>query len=381
MCALLRTKVKHLKFKIQKTCADFYPFSLAPKQMDFFLRSHEEKSQRCSTLVETIVAERKRQVTAIQLITAIFEQIKGYLFHAPSDENAYSEILGEGEKGICYSINFLGREIVVKSLRGTSEEKIIREISWLHNIWCIGHPNVVCPVRVDGKIVISMDINGMPMITMEKVNGTSIDETDFSSWTIYDKIWAFVQLADCLNLLHEYGLFHGDLHRKNIIICTDKTPIIVDLGTVGTELNERKTDVNCLYELLFGDFGLDEDATCPNLFKQWGDFYSGDRRKLPNTVAEICSKLGTMSIGCLTTVVMNNQRYVCPSYFGNGIYGISFEHMNLNGRYEEYVKNFFGRDVRMKQQQAIRHFIQLNPENEDHFQHQFNIPLLCLGQK
>ena len=182
--------------------------------------SKDERGRRIFSLLNSILAKRVEHARNIAMNHKLYLQIKVYIFVWEHGENIKkTNTLGEGDQGMCYSSEFFGKKVVVKHLKELSEANLITEISWLHNIWCIGHPNIVPPVTLnDGEVVIFLDDHGVPTITMEEIQGRSVDETDFATWTTFDKIWAFVQLADCLNMLHKYGLFHSDLHRMNIII-------------------------------------------------------------------------------------------------------------------------------------------------------------------
>jgi hypothetical protein len=326
--------------------------------MSFDQLSDGERASRVSSLFGTMVAEREKQATEIALWREVYFQINGYVFAWKTGDNTWTEI-GEGSQGKCYTTKFKEKNAVVKLLKGLSESKLISEISWLHNIWCIGHPNIVPPITLaDGQVLTFLDDDGLPTITMVEIEGHSVEETDFSDWTTFDRIWAFVQMADCLNVLHKYGLFHSDLHRMNIIIRNDKTPIIVDLGTMCTAEKSRKMDINSLFELMF-DFKLDEDPNCPLLFKKWyNDFTQGDRTSMPDTIERVCHQLGEMSIGQLVTIRTEGGKVVYPCYSGNGFFVVSFSTQRL--RFEDYAKEVIGPNVRERQQQAIQKYLSMS---------------------
>jgi serine/threonine protein kinase len=233
---------------------------------------------------------------------------------------------------------------------------IVQEIAWLFNIWCIG-PNVVKPVVSGSVIAIAFAVNAIgevkPMTTMTAVKGTPVKSTDFSSWNTCDKVFAFAQVADCLNLLHAYGVFHGDMHTGNIMIQPDKTPIIIDLGTMSFNSESRKLDKNYLIEFLI-DMNLDKDPKCPTIIRKWIECYeTGDRNQLPNTINDICQLLGELSIGPLVEVNDGYKR-VYPFHLGNNIFGISFDTMGTEPGFEEYVATFINHDTRNKQRNLIQ---------------------------
>ena len=114
-------------------------------------------------------------------------------------------------------------------------------------------------------------------------------------------------------------------------------------------------DLNGLFGFLI-DLNLDEDASCPPLFKKWcRDFTEGNRNLLPRTVEEVCNKLGNMSIGTLVTVDFNRGKAVWPCRSGSGAIYISFENKKVG--FEDYAKAVFGPNIRAQQQRAIQAYV------------------------
>ncbi|MDQ3799154.1 MAG: protein kinase, partial [Acidobacteriota bacterium] len=90
----------------------------------------------------------------------------------------------------------------------------------------LNHPNVATIYSVE-------DVGGQPFITMEYVEGKSLDAFISSSGGLDLKTFLewFVPLADALSHAHEKGIIHRDIKPGNIMITADEgVPKILDFG-------------------------------------------------------------------------------------------------------------------------------------------------------
>lgn len=113
-------------------------------------------------------------------------------------------------------------------------------------------------VRVPKLIAYIKDTEtGDFLILMEKINGPTpgdiIDNPNLLPKNYdHEKFWAKVD--QYLNIMHENGIHHRDLHKKNIMIDTEDNcePVIIDFGTaartIGSEENPYGDTVPVLNE-------------------------------------------------------------------------------------------------------------------------------------
>lgn len=266
----------------------------------------KQVSDKLTAKRDELAAEHKMSLARLNLIQdARVINFKSVL------ENCDYEELGCGEKGTCYRCKFktdhelAGFEVVVKCpLRETSGKDIfLHEVAVLANLWCIGHPNFVSPVIYNNHngrtcmLIVSHQLEIYPV--MEVVEGFPLREifdtpVSLESWSVFDRIWMFVQLTDSLRFVHAYGYPHWDLHFGNIMV-RDKVPIIIDLGSMAnTDVPKglRADDLKSLWKVLKVMLGGVEGL--PQPFCDWMKNID-DNELLPKTISDLCTALGPMS--------------------------------------------------------------------------------------
>jgi eukaryotic-like serine/threonine-protein kinase len=137
--------------------------------------------------------------------------------------------IGSGGMGDVYlSIDTrLNRPVAMKTLPATmaGDPNLLKRFrNEAHAAATLNHPNVATIYSVE-------DINGRPVITMEYVDGSTLDSVTppegldlkvFLNW--------FASLADALAHAHEKGVIHRDIKPGNIMISANGTPKILDFG-------------------------------------------------------------------------------------------------------------------------------------------------------
>lgn len=332
----------------------------------------QEVMKKLTEKRDTLAAMQNLGITRLNLI----QSACAITFENILNECTYEEI-GCGERGTCYrckfksDCDFAGREFVVKcpleGNRGT--DFFLHEVAVLANIWCIGHPNFVKPAIYDkdGRSTVVIVYNELEIYpVMEVVDGFPLCEVFdnnalLSSWTILDRIWMFVQLAESLRFVHAYGYSHWDLHFGNIMV-RDKMPVIIDLGSMANEdvpSGQRADDLGNLWKVF--KVMLNDVGPIPPPFCDWLNNL-GSRELLPKTISEVCFALGPMGSGTLAAITWNGSTTHVPvQTFGGGYY-VDFEQMNL--RNEDYCRNIFER-MRMQQKDAIMRAINKGQQTPD----------------
>lgn len=94
------------------------------------------------------------------------------------------------------------------------------------------------------------------VLTMERISGTPIDETDKIKAKGLDvKKIAHNGIELFFKQVFEHGIFHGDLHPGNIFVRDDGVLIYLDFGIVGRlDRNLRKYLASILFHLVRGDY-------------------------------------------------------------------------------------------------------------------------------
>lgn len=93
----------------------------------------------------------------------------------------------------------------------------------------LNHPNVATIYSVE-------EVDGQPFITMEYVEGKTLDRlipSDGLDLKIFLE-W-FIEISDALSHAHEKGIVHRDIKPGNIIITASETPKILDFGLAQIE--------------------------------------------------------------------------------------------------------------------------------------------------
>lgn len=211
---------------------------------------------------------------------------------------------GEGTEGKCYTANLnacgLHGNYLFKQCNGGLEDAI-NETIHLHNLYCLGHPNIVQPVityinNSPHTVVIWNPENSSFSVTMNLIT----PHPNPTGLTVQERIFVYARLADCLNFIHAHGLRHWDLHTENFIIDENLEPILIDFGGM-SDSNPRKYNIQDHKELfgLIVDLQLDEDVYQP--FNNWGKIILDSRySEYPTDIPAICNQLGDLSIGSLS---------------------------------------------------------------------------------
>jgi hypothetical protein len=193
-------------------------------------------------------------------------------------------------------------------------DEVIEETAHLHNVFCLGHPNIVQPATTPSlqdntynrqvyTIIIWDSTTSSFAITMRKVNPLELIDNDITSTlSLAQRITIFAQLADCLNFLHQYGLHHWDLYTDNYIIDSHGEPVIIDLGSMSgaTPRNRYLSDTEALADIIF-DLELDKCEKEP--FVRWSELVANQFwGEFPMRMEAVCAELGCMSVGPLTLI-------------------------------------------------------------------------------
>ncbi|MBX3289409.1 MAG: serine/threonine-protein kinase [Acidobacteria bacterium] len=151
--------------------------------------------------------------------------------------------IGSGGMGNVYlaTDTRLNRDVAVKSLPPDMLDDaglIKRFENEAKAAAAINHPNVATIFTVE-------KIDDRPLITMEFVDGTTLDELIpengvgvrlFLEW--------FVPITDALSRAHESGIIHRDIKPGNIMITRTGTPKILDFGLARFEQRDISGDVH-----------------------------------------------------------------------------------------------------------------------------------------
>jgi len=142
------------------------------------------------------------------------------------------EFIGEGAGSMIYAVTdpaskqvYALKHVVVKT------EKQARFAEQLINEYEVGkqinHPLVRKVIDVKVNRTLLRKITEAALI-MELVDGTPLDQQPPTS--IADTLAIFRQVADALGALHQAGFIDCDLKPNNILLCSDGTVKLIDLG-------------------------------------------------------------------------------------------------------------------------------------------------------
>ena len=99
----------------------------------------------------------------------------------------------------------------------------------------LNHPNVATIYSVE-------DFEGTPFITMEYVEGKTLDAvTPAGGMELSQFLDLFIQISEALQHAHEKGITHRDIKPGNIVISTDGVPKILDFGLAQITEDSQKT--------------------------------------------------------------------------------------------------------------------------------------------
>jgi eukaryotic-like serine/threonine-protein kinase len=99
----------------------------------------------------------------------------------------------------------------------------------------LNHPNVATIYSVE-------DFEGTPFITMEYVEGKTLDAvTPSGGMELGQFLDLFIQISEALQHAHEKGITHRDIKPGNVVISTDGNPKILDFGLAQIAEDSQKT--------------------------------------------------------------------------------------------------------------------------------------------
>ncbi len=133
--------------------------------------------------------------------------------------------LGRGGGGEVWAVQdrLTGAELALKALADDAGENevmaLVREAVTLNGLEGVGVPRVLAFGSLPGS--------RRPFLVRELVEGRSLEEVlaDHGEW-----LRPLAGAADQLTLLHRAGLLHGDIKPANVIVGSDGTGTLVDLG-------------------------------------------------------------------------------------------------------------------------------------------------------
>ncbi len=139
------------------------------------------------------------------------------------------EKLGQGGMGEVYRAHDtkLGRDVALKILSGDKAidaERRARFEREARAVAALKHPNIVTIYSVE-------EFDGTPFITMELVEGKSLDEAIPAEGMRLDRFFEYsIPLADAIGWAHERGITHRDLKPSNVMIDRDGRIKVLDFG-------------------------------------------------------------------------------------------------------------------------------------------------------
>ena len=271
--------------------------------------------------IKAVLKERKLiNEESMHIPASLFNRIGGCITcEYKSLSNVARLVGGKGGNGTCYTadINDDTFNIHEKVLfKWVNENNPIMEIAYLHNVWCLGHPNFVKAATVwhDGKmmaIIVRLKSYERFAVTMQPVSKTTRTAEER---LLRENVLIFARLADSVNFLHYHGLRHWDLHDENYIINEYGEPIIIDFGGMSNHEARLQSypDVHALLAAV-GDLNLDDCNIAP--FRSWAEMFSQQYTgSYPGDVKKLCEGLGDLSVGALKETLGETPKGVKVRY-------------------------------------------------------------------
>ena len=167
----------------------------------------------------------------------------------PLGQFVLETLLGSGSSAWVYRAldNETGKHCVLKILKPSNSEMLLRNRIGFRRMLTIDHPNLVKADRI-------YQIEGYTALRMKEVDGTTF-AAGISKIATQDPEHAFDMLltllrdyATGLAVLHAYGLVHRDIKPHNLMIDENNRGVIIDYGLVDFfELNDRPTNSTGLF--------------------------------------------------------------------------------------------------------------------------------------
>jgi len=153
--------------------------------------------------------------------------INGSLLHV--ENIVVKKVIGKGANGIVfYGIDeILNREVAVKvwvQNKKDKRNKLSQGLREARKISALKHPNIVTAYSAQ----IHDDV--MLTLTTEYLNGIILRDYLRRNQDLNSRIRIWGKIAGAMIYAHSHGLYHGDLHSRNVMIMSEE-PIIIDFGT------------------------------------------------------------------------------------------------------------------------------------------------------
>jgi len=138
-------------------------------------------------------------------------------------------LLGEGGMGAVYLAEdtTLHRKVALKVLpedMASSPDRLVRFQREARAVAALNHPNIVTLFSVE-------EAHGTPFLTMELVEGTSLDRVVAAAPVPLAKVFDIgIALADALAAAHEKGIVHRDLKPANVMVTQEGRVKVLDFG-------------------------------------------------------------------------------------------------------------------------------------------------------
>ena len=155
------------------------------------------------------------------------------------------ERIGSGGMGEVYLAEdqILNRRIALKVLPRElhSDERRARFAREATALAALNHPNIVTIHSVE-------DEGGVPFITMELVEGTTLDDVLPREGFALDRFFDIaIPIADAVAAAHQHGIVHRDLKPGNVMVTADGRVKVLDFGlakaTGGSGLARRQATI------------------------------------------------------------------------------------------------------------------------------------------
>ena len=174
------------------------------------------------------------------------------------DNIVFIDYLGKGANSIVFRgyDELLDRYLAIKIWiykSNDGRDKYKQALMEAQKIASLRHPNIVNIFRANShhKTTISLE--------MEFIEGKALRdylESEYTNIDLLKKIWN--QLFDAMSYSYCQGIYHGDLHDRNILLVGDSDIRIIDFGTSLFALNDidlKKRDTRLLLRLFKKMFG------------------------------------------------------------------------------------------------------------------------------
>jgi len=149
--------------------------------------------------------------------------------------------LGAGGMGEVYRARDLrlGREVALKVLPpevASNPTRLARFHREARTLAALNHPSIVTLFGVE-------DGDGMPFLTMELVEGKSLDQhVAAGGWPVDRLVELGIALADALAVAHDRGIVHRDFKPGNVMLTGDGRAKILDFGLAKIEEPDSEID-------------------------------------------------------------------------------------------------------------------------------------------